>query len=327
VLVFDPIRAEGWSYDVEQARLEQQGVDLVVAEDAGAAAELVPHCDVLVSSGTRPVTAEVISRLPAGAGILCYSAGRNAVDEVAAARAGITVAGVHAATEEVADHAMALLLAVMRLIVPMSQAANAGDWSYADHPEIWQIPRLSGRILGVVGAGHVGRAVAMRARAFGLRTIATYHRPPVPGDPSLPHVPIADLFARADIVVLTAALTEQTAGIVDAATLGAARPGLVLVNVARGGLIDEEALADALDRGIVAAAGLDVRVEEPPDPATDRLTGRPNVVQTPHIAGASSQARHDLHVLAADGMLSLLADAGRLTPAGAGIPGPRSARG
>ena len=144
-------------------------------------------------------------------------------------------------------------------------------------------------------------------------TIAT-HRSPSSADPSLPHVDIGELFGRSDVVVLASSLTAATRGVVDAEVLDGAKRGLVLVNVARGGLVDEDALADALDAGIVAAAALDVRVQEPPEPATDRLTGRPNVLQTPHIAGASASSRRDRHVLVARGVIELLDAAGRLGP-------------
>lgn len=315
VLVIDPIRSSNWSYEVEERLLAERGIDLLLPADAAGAEAAMDSCDVAISSSILPIGADVIARLTSCVGILCYSAGKDAVDESAARAADIPVANVNAATSEVADHAMALLLASVRLIVPMSQAAAAGAWKLSLHPEIWQIPRLDGRVLGVVGAGHIGKAVAHRARAFGLGTIATYHHPPAAPDPLLPHAELGELFARSDVVVVAASLNEETRGMVDAEVLAQAKPGLVIINIARGGLIDEEALADALDAGIVAAAALDVRAQEPPDTATDRLGGRPNVIQTPHIGGASAEARIDLHVLAARGVIKLLEAAGRVGPA------------
>jgi phosphoglycerate dehydrogenase-like enzyme len=314
VVVLDPIRSIEWSYEVERRLLAARGVDLVVPTDGDARAEQLAACDVIVSSGRIPITADFVSRLTPGTAILCYSAGRDAVDERAAAAAGIRVSSVHPATDDVADHAFALLLAAVRQVVPLSAAADAGEWSYARHPEIYEIPRLGGAVLGVVGAGRIGRAVAHRARAFGMTTIATYHHPPTVPDALLPHHDLVELFALADFVVLTAALTPDTRGIIDADVLRKAKPGLVLVNVARGALIDEDALADALDAGAVGAAALDVRAAEPPDPSVDRLSGRRNVLQTPHVGAATARLTADLHRLAAAEAIALLEAAGRIPP-------------
>jgi phosphoglycerate dehydrogenase-like enzyme len=314
VVVLDPIRSIEWSYEVERGLLADRDVDLIVPTDGDAPAGLLAACDVIVSSGRIPIDAEFISRLPSGTAILCYSAGRDAVDERAAAAAGIRVSSVHPASDDVADHALALLLAAVRLIAPLSVAAEAGDWSYTNHPEIYDIPRLGGSVLGTVGAGRIGRAVAERARAFGMTTIATYHHPPSVADPLLPHHDLIELFALADFVVLAAALTPSSRGMIDADVLRKAKPGLVIVNVARGALVDEDALADALDAGVVGGAALDVRVAEPPDPATDRLSGRPNVLQTPHVGAATARLRADLHRLAAAEAIALLEAAGRIPP-------------
>ena len=314
VVVLDPIRSIGWSYDVERELLAERGVQLIVPAEDDESAAVAATADVVVSSGRIPVTADVIAGLTSGAAILCYSAGRDAVDEQAAAAAGIPVASLHPATDDVADHAIALMLGAVRMLVPLSQAAARGDWAYAGHLEIFEMRRLRGAVLGVVGAGRIGRAVARRARAFGMTTIATYHHPPVVSDAELPHHDLAELFGLADVVVLAAALTPESRNLVDAEILATAKPGLVLVNVARGALIDEDALADALDAGTVSAAALDVRVSEPPDPAADRLSGRPNVLQTPHVGGASDGLVADLHRLAAREAIALLEAAGRLQP-------------
>jgi D-3-phosphoglycerate dehydrogenase len=172
--------------------------------------------------------------------------------------------------------------------------------------------RLRGAVLGIVGPGRIGRAVAHRGRAFGMRTIATYHHPPQVPDAELPHHELADLFRQADVVVLAAALTPESRQMVDADVLATAKRGVIIVNVARGALIDEDALADALDAGVVGAAALDVRASEPPDPANDRLSGRPDVLQTPHVGGASDGSVADLHRLAAGEAIALLEAAGRL---------------
>jgi D-3-phosphoglycerate dehydrogenase len=128
-------------------------------------------------------------------------------------------------------------------------------------------------------------------------------------------VSLDELCARADIVVSCAALTATSRGLIDAATIAKMQPGVIVVNVSRGGVVVEDALADALDSGHVAYAALDVRSPEPPDPAHDRITRHPNAILTQHIAASSVESVAGLHVEAANQIISLLRQAGRL-PAG-----------
>lgn len=206
---------------------------------------------------------------------------------------------------------MTLLLAAWRRLQPMIVEAKAGRWDLEQHPHFRRIPRLTGSTLGILGPGAIGQAVALRARAFGMRTIATYRRPAT-ARPDLPHVPIERLAAESDAIVLTASLNPTTNGVVNRRFFDCAKPGMILVNVARGGLIVETDLAAALDAGIVAWAALDVRDPEPPDPHNDLLVGRPDVIVTPHVAGVSAEALASMHRLAAEGIESLLRRGGRL---------------
>ena len=312
VLFFDPIGwVHEWSYEPERELLDPFDVRMIEPLDRPKRDAALATADVVVVSSVDRLTAEHVAALERCVGILCYSAGMDAVDGEAARAAGIPVTNVRAATADVADHAMTLLLAAWRMLPAMTSAATGPSWDLGEHPQFRAIPRIGGRTMGILGAGAIGREVAARGRAFGMRTIATYRRPEV-AEPDLPHVDPDRLFADSDAVVLTAALTPETRGIVDDRLLSKARPGMVLVNVGRGGLIVEQDLADALDRGIVRAAALDVRVSEPPDPDDDPLSGRPDVIQTPHMAGVSSDASADLHRLAAEGILALLRQGGRL---------------
>jgi phosphoglycerate dehydrogenase-like enzyme len=312
VLLFDPITwIHDWSYDEERTALAALGVDLVIPPDREVRDRYLSEADVVVVSSIDRLTAAHVERLEHCVGILCYSAGVDAVDTEAAGRAKIAVTNIRAGTADVADHAMTLLLAAWRKLPAMISEARAGRWDLEQHPEFRATPRLGGSTLGVFGAGPIGRAVAVRARAFDLRTIATYRRPEV-AEPDLPHVPLDRLVAESDALILTASLNPSTSGIVDRRLLAGARPGLVLVNVGRGALIVERDLADALDAGIVAAAALDVRNPEPPDPADDVLTGRSDVIQTPHVAGVSVEALSSLHRLAANEIESLLRQGGLL---------------
>lgn len=312
VLLFDPIDwIQEWSYEEERAILSPLGVDLVSPSDRQERDRCLPDADVVVVSSIDQLTAEHVDLLDRCVGILCYSAGMDAVDVAAANKAGIAVDNIRAGTADVADHAMTLLLAAWRHLLPMIAVVKAGHWDLEEHPEFRDIPRLAGSTLGIFGPGAIGQTVAFRARAFGMRTVATYRRPET-AEPDLPHVPLDRLAAESDAIVLTASLNDQTRGAIDWDFLSSARPGLVLVNVGRGGLIVEKDLAAALDAGIVAAAALDVRDPEPPNPGDDILIGRPNVLVTPHAAGVSSEALSSLHRLAAEGIETLLRDGGRL---------------
>ena len=138
-----------------------------------------------------------------------------------------------------------------------------------------------------------------------------HHYPPAAADPLLPHMELSDLMAESDNVILCASLNADSIRMINHETLSAIKPGAVLINIARGSLVDEEALVDVLDSGRLAGAALDVRDPEPPE-RRDSLSGRNNVIQTPHMAGASASALDDLHQLAAKKILHLLKDAGRL---------------
>jgi D-3-phosphoglycerate dehydrogenase len=179
---------------------------------------------------------------------------------------------------------------------------------------------LRGKTLGIVGAGRIGRGVARRARGFGLRTIAADPFVEPGTDPELEILPLPEVLAQADALVLCAALTSESRHLIDRAALALVRPGMVLVNVARGGLVDESALAAALAEGRVGAAALDVRDPEPPRPASDPLAGFDNVILTPHMAATSQEAVEDLHRMAAEISLELLRAGGRL-PAATGLDG------
>jgi len=310
VVVYDPLWEVDWSYDVERDRLAGSGVALCLPRSESDARAALVEADVVVVSG-RTFGAELITRLRRCVGIVCYSVGMDTVDVVAAAAAGIPVTNVpDYCTDEVSDHALALLLALMRRLPQLSARAAAGDWNYQD--QVAPIRRMRGQTLGVLGAGRIGRRVAEKARGFGMRTIAydPYLQPPLPVGLEL--VSLEQLLSGSDAIAVCASLTETSRDMVNRTTLAALRPGAVLVNVARGRLVDEEALAEALRTGRLAAAALDVRAEEPPDPDADPLRGCPNLLLTPHVAGASVEARHDLHEGAAAAVLQLLAAAGRL---------------
>lgn len=316
VVFYDPIRPD-WSYDIERSVFEPEGVELVIPADDAEAERSIEDADVVVVTGIGRLGAAQIGRLRNAVGLLCYSIGMNQVDGASAAAAGIPVRNVPGyCADEVADHALTLLLAGWRRLIPIVERTATSGWPAAQSSaDVQAIRRIRGKTLGILGAGRIGRKVAERARAFGLRTIAA--DPYATGTADLPILSLEEVLAQADGFICCAALTPESRGVLGAAALAHVKPGLIFVNVARGGLVDEVALAAAIADGRIAVAALDVRDPEPPDAARDVLTGLANVVQTPHIAASSQEAVLDLHREAAETCLELLRAGGRLGPVGA----------
>ena len=315
VVIPEPIRSMGWTYDVERSILEPHGIRLLepaTPEDAQAA---LPQADVVFTSSG--LTADDIARLGEGCvGILCYSVGMDYVDAAAAEARGIPIWNCPTSNnEEVSDHAILLILAAQRRLLPFALAARDGDWDIYEWPQLKEIHRLRSRTVGIIGLGRIGHLVAQKLHGFRSTVIA--YDPYIEGtrDPEVELVSLDELAARSDIVVSCAALTDTSRGIIGADFLAKTRPGVLIVNVSRGGIVHEPALGAALDSGQVAYAGLDVRSPEPPDPTNDLLTGRDDVVLTQHIAASSVESVAGLHVEAAEQIVRMLREAGRLPAA------------
>ena len=303
-----------WSYDVERGILEPLGIELIVAASPDEARAAMPDADVIFTS--TPITADDIATLRDCAGIVCYSVGMDYVDAKAAAERGIPVWNCPTSNnEEVSDHAVLLILAAQRRLLPFAMAARDGKWDVYQWPELGEIHRLASRTVGIIGLGRIGHLVARKLHGFRLTVIA--YDPYIPGtaDPDVELVSLDELCARADIVVSCAALTDTSRGLIDATTIAKMRRGVIVVNVSRGAVVVEDALADALESGHVAYAALDVRSPEPPDPERDRITHLPNVLLTQHIAASSVESVAGLHVEAANQIVALLRQAGRLPAA------------
>ena len=312
VVIPEPITSMGWTYDVERSILERHGIRLVVPQSAEEAREHLSVADVVFTSS--PLPASQIELLGTNCvGILCYSVGMDYVDAAAARARGIPVWNCPTANnEEVSDHAVLLILAAQRRLLTFALAARDGDWNVYEWPELSQIHRMRTRTIGIIGLGRIGHLVAQKLSGFRPTIIA--HDPYIaaPRDPAIELVELAELAARADIVVSCAALTETSRGIIGREFLAATKPGVIVVNVSRGGIVDEDALADALESGHVAYAALDVRSPEPPIAGSDRLTHRDDVVLTQHIAASSVESVAGLHVEAAEQIVRMLREAGRL---------------
>lgn len=313
ILIYDPIRDYPWDYGIERRIIEARGGRLIVPGHGAEARALLPVTDLLIVSRHLPqADMDLLDRCCA---ILCYGAGMDSVDSAYAAQLGIEVANVaDYCWEEVSDHAVALLLSLQRLIVPAAAAAAAGIWDVWSWPAWRSVRRLRGQSVGIVGFGRVGRAVAAKVRALGM-VVSAY-------DPYLGRAPddtpllgLRPLLECSDAVVLCAPLTGDSRKLMNKETLAWMRPASLLVNVARGALVDERALAGALRSGPVRGAALDVRDPEPPDPSSDPLRALPNVVLTQHVAATSAEADAQLHLRAAERALELLERAGRLSVA------------
>jgi glycerate dehydrogenase len=228
--------------------------------------------------------------------LVCIAAtGTNNVDLAAAARLGIPVCNARAyATPAVVQHVFALILALSTRLLDYQRAVREGQWARSPFFCLLDFPirELAGRRLGIVGYGELGRGVANVARAFGMEVLIA-QRPGGAGRPG--HLPLVELLPQGDVLSLHCPLTPQTRGLIDEEALSLMRQDAVLINTARGGIVDEAALAAALREGRLAGAGIDVLAEEPPVHGSPLLEpGIPNLIVTPHVAWASRASRQRL---------------------------------
>jgi len=232
--------------------------------------------------------------------------GVDNIDLPTAKEKGITVTYVpDYCLAEVSDHAMALLLSLARKIPLSNKLVQAGRW---EMPAVVPIFRLEGRVLGLVGLGNIPRAMVPKAQAFGLKVITydPYVSPEHLKALNVESVSFDELLARSDFISVHAPLLPETRGLLNAEAFAKAKKGVMIVNTARGPLIDQAALAAALDSGQVGGAALDVLEVEPP-PADLPLAGRDNVILTPHTAFYSVDALEELQSKAAGDVARVLA--------------------
>jgi len=235
---------------------------------------------------------EQIAALPQLKYVGVLATGFNIVDVAAARERGILVCNVpEYSTPNVVQAAWALILELANRVGHHDRTVHEGHWAACHDFCYWhgELVELAGRTLGIVGHGRIGRGVATVGRAFGMRVI--HHRRQGGGDPAC--VDLDTLFRESDVVSLHCPLTPETKGLVDARRLAMMKPTAFLVNTARGPLVDEEALAAALNAGQIAGAAVDVLSVEPP-PASNPLLTAKNCVITPHVAWATRDARRRL---------------------------------
>ncbi len=297
------------STDAEAEVLASVGAELVIAETGSETelVELVRDVDAILTCFAK-VTASVIRAGERLQVIGRYGIGVDNIDVGEATARGIPVTNVPAyCLDEVAEHTLALLLSLARKVVIFNAAVREGDWSLHTGQSSQPIFRVRGRSIGIVGFGKIGRRVGEAATALGLRVLAY--------DPALSAKDIGrfgveaaalDAIARqADFVTVHVPLTPATTGMIDATFLGAMKPTAFVINTARGGIVDQDALAQALRDGSIAGAGLDVFDPEriPPD---HPLMSAPNLIMTPHVAFYSEESVLELERLAAENVAAVL---------------------
>ena len=266
------------------ARLAKAGVEFKLAPKLGArspaeVAELVADCFGAMVS-TDPFDESVFAAAPDLRIVARVGVGYDAIDVEAASRAGVVVTTTPGANEEtVADHTLALMLAAVRRIAEHDRNMRAGKWDRFGPMLSWE---LHGKVAGIVGAGAIGAKVIRRLQGFAVRVL--FFDPVVATCEGAEKVDrLEDLLSAADVVSLHTPLLPATRGLIGAREIALMGPDAILVNVARGGLVDEAALAAALTSGALRAAAFDVFVDEPPTDAS--LTELPNLVLSPHIGG------------------------------------------
>ena len=274
-----PPLVEGLAHDFPGVRFRSP-------RDRAAVDAVLPEADVVLGWAVRPENFEAARRLRwihvSAAGVTHFLFPALVESEIVLTNGR----GLHGAA--MAEHTIGVILAFARKLHLARDAQHERRWRQR---EFWREPppfaSLAGGTLGLVGLGAVGREVAVRARALGLHVIAVRRHPaadPAPADEQWPSARLPDLLARADWLVLAAPLTGETRGLIGREELARMKPGAVLVNLGRGGLVREAALIEALEHGVIAGAALDVVEHEPLDPES-RLWRLPQVILTPHISG------------------------------------------
>ena len=282
------------SLDPAKAALARVDPELRMAKSASAEDILAVarEADAILVTYAR-LPGDLLRQLTRCKAIGRFGLGVDNIDIAAAAELGITVTYVpDYCMHEVSDHAMALLLALARKIPLSNKLVQAGRW---EMPAVVPIHRLAGRVLGLVGFGNIPRALAPKAKAFGLRVVT--HDPYVSQQAlaaaGVESVSFDRLLEISDFVSIHAPLVPATRGLFNAEVFGKMKAGALLINTARGPLVDEDALVSALDSGRLGGAALDVVAVEPL-PKNSRLIGRDNVILTPHTAFYSVEALNEL---------------------------------
>ncbi len=263
-------------------------------------------CAGLICLLTDRVDSQLINAMPDLSFVSSMSVGVDHVDVAALTTCGIPLGHTPGVlVDTTADTAFALMLAAARRVAEADQFVRKGQWT-ADNawsPDFFTGKDVSGATLGIIGLGDIGQAMARRAAGFGMEILA-FNRSPREVE-GVENVSLEELLLRSDFVSLHVALTAETRGLLNADRIALMKPGAVLVNTARGGIVDEQALALALGSGQLSAAGIDV-FEQEPVAADNPLLGLPNVVVAPHIGSATVMTRAKMADLAVENAIAAL---------------------
>jgi glycerate dehydrogenase len=274
------------------------------------AAERLREADIAITNKV-PLRAEQIAQLPRLKMIAVAATGTDILDLAACRERGIVVSNIrNYSLVSVPEHCFALILALRRKLREYGEDVDAGRWQESkrfcllDHP----ISDLAGSRLGIVGYGALGKAIARLGRAFGMQVCVTTRSPVL--EPDVTALALEELLETCDVVSLHLPLTEQTRHLIGAPQLAKMKRSALLINCARGGLVDEAALAQALYSGVIAGAGFDVLSKEPPAPDNPLLgLQQPNFILTPHVAWASAQSMQTLADMLIDNIEAFVAGA------------------
>jgi len=295
IVLADTPENSGRDLDLERSILGAD-VELVEYFCDGSEDKLVAACvdaDVILTAFS-PLTRNVIEQLPRCRLISISATGYGNVDLEAAASAGIRVCAIDEyCTDEVADHAILLMLALSRQLIEYHDQVQVGKrWQFNS---LQGLSRMSELTLGIIGFGRIGQAVARRAFGFGLSIVAfdPYPNEDAASKLGVRFCDLPQLYSEADVISLNCGLTTDNEHLIDTRAFQQMKRKPVIINCARGALIDEEALAQALDTGQISGAGLDVLRDESPDLGSSPLVGRSNVILTPHVAFYSDASMLD----------------------------------
>ena len=279
--------------DLSWDRFEKYGsVTVYEHTEDHLAAQRIGDADIVMTNKT-PITEALFDACPNLRLICVLATGYNVVDCDAARRRGIPVCNVpDYGTSAVAQFTFSLLLELCNRVGHHDHAVHRGDWSASPYFCFWDTPQmeLAGKTMGIIGFGRIGRAVGRIAKAMGMEVIA-YNRSRHPeGEAIGTYVDLDALLAKADILSLHCPLTPENTGIINAETIAKMKDGAILLNTARGGLLNERDVANALHSGKLRSAAVDVVSKEPIDPKNPLLTA-PNCIITPHMAWAPIESR------------------------------------
>jgi lactate dehydrogenase-like 2-hydroxyacid dehydrogenase len=275
----------------------------------GFLAGLAPRVRAIATAGAAPVNGELLATLPKLEIVANFGVGYDSVDAKAAAARGVVVTNTpDVLTDEVADLTVALLLATVRELPRAEKYLRAGKWLERPFP---LTATLRDRTIGILGLGRIGQAIARRLEPFG-RPIVYHSRHPVPGVPWRHYPDLVSMARDVDVLIVIAPGGPATKHIVNRAVLEALGSNGILINVARGSLVDEQALIEALRNKTILSAGLDVYADEPRVPK--ELIEMEHIVLLPHVGSASHVTRRAMGQLVIDNLKSWLAGKGPLTP-------------